>query len=106
LKRQASIDAAGGRDQDGRPNIGSRVYVVGRLGLVLTGSVPSVSVGTRGSDLGEGRPGITFKRSIRAEVVTSRFDVVFVSLHVQQLDGFDTCRNDQIMIQRRTAKLN
>jgi hypothetical protein len=47
----------------------------------------------------------TFKRYIRAEVVTYRLDVVFGSLHTQQLHGFDELRNDQKTIQNRSAKI-
>jgi hypothetical protein len=36
----------------------------------------------------------TFERSIRAEVVTYRLDVVFGFLHTQQLRGFGEVRND------------
>jgi hypothetical protein len=40
----------------------------------------------------------TFERFIRAEVVTYRLDLVFGSLHAQQLHGFDELRNDQGII--------
>jgi hypothetical protein len=36
----------------------------------------------------------TFKRSIRAEVVTYRLDATLGSLHMQQLHDFDKLRND------------
>jgi hypothetical protein len=49
---------------------------------------------------------VTFERSIRAEVVTYRLDVVFGSLHTQQLRGLDESRNDQGIIQNRSAKIN
>jgi hypothetical protein len=49
---------------------------------------------------------VTFERSIRAEVVTYRWDVAFVFLHTQQLRGFDESRNDQGIIQNRSAKIN
>jgi hypothetical protein len=42
---------------------------------------------------------ISFKWSVRAEVVTYRLDVVIGSLHTQQLHGFDELRNDQGIIQ-------
>jgi hypothetical protein len=48
----------------------------------------------------------SFERYIRAEVVTYRFDVVFGSLHTQQLHGFDELRNDQRIIQNRSAKID
>jgi hypothetical protein len=48
----------------------------------------------------------TFERSIRAEVVTYRLDVVLGSLHTQQLHGFDEFCNDQAIIQNRSAKMN
>jgi hypothetical protein len=47
-----------------------------------------------------------FKRYIRAEVVTYRLDVAFGSLHTQQLHGFDELRNDQGIIQNRSAKID
>jgi hypothetical protein len=48
----------------------------------------------------------TFERSICAEVVTYRLDVVFGFLHTQQLRCFDESRNDQGIIQNRSAKIN
>jgi hypothetical protein len=48
----------------------------------------------------------TFERSIRAEGVTYRLDLAFGSLHTQQLHGFDEFRNDQGIIQNRSAKIN
>jgi hypothetical protein len=48
----------------------------------------------------------TFERSICAEEVTYRLDVVFGFLHTQQLRGFDESRNDQGLIQNRSAKIN
>jgi hypothetical protein len=45
-----------------------------------------------------------FERYIHAEVVTYRSDVVFVSLHVQRLHGFDEFRNGRWIIQNRSAK--
>jgi hypothetical protein len=44
-----------------------------------------------------------FKRSIRAEVVNYRLDVVFESLHMPQLNGFAELRNDQAVIRYCTA---
>jgi hypothetical protein len=49
---------------------------------------------------------LTFERSIRAEVVTYLHDAAFGSLHTQQLHGFDELRNDQGIIQNRSAKTN
>jgi hypothetical protein len=46
----------------------------------------------------------TFKRYIRAEVVTYRLDVVLGSLHAQQLHCFDELRDDQGIIQNRRVK--
>jgi hypothetical protein len=46
----------------------------------------------------------TSKRSIRAEVVTYRFDVAFGSLLMQQLHGLDELYNGQGVIRNRTAK--
>jgi hypothetical protein len=48
----------------------------------------------------------TFERSIRAEVVTYRLDVLFGFLHTQQLRGLDESCNDQVIIQNSTAKIN
>jgi hypothetical protein len=48
----------------------------------------------------------TFKRPIRVEVVTYRFDAALGSLHMHRLHGFDELRNDQEMIQSRSAKRN
>jgi hypothetical protein len=48
----------------------------------------------------------TFERYIRAKVVTYRLDVVFGFLHTQQLRRFDEPRNDQGIIQDRSAKIN
>jgi hypothetical protein len=48
----------------------------------------------------------TFERSIRAEVVTYRLDVVFGSLHAQQPCGFDELRNDEGIIRNRSAKIS
>jgi hypothetical protein len=48
----------------------------------------------------------TFERSIRAEVVTFRFDGAVGFLHTQQLLGFDESRDDQRFIQNRSAKIN
>jgi hypothetical protein len=47
-----------------------------------------------------------FERYIRAKVVTYRYDVAFGSLHTQQLHGFDEMRNDQGVIQNRSAKID
>jgi hypothetical protein len=47
----------------------------------------------------------TFKRSIRGEIVTYRFDVVLESLHMQQLHGFDELRNDQAITRNRNATI-
>jgi hypothetical protein len=49
---------------------------------------------------------LTFKQSIRAEVVTFRLDIVFGSLHTQQLHGFNELRNDREIIQNRSAKID
>jgi hypothetical protein len=46
------------------------------------------------------------ERYIRAEVVTYRLDVAVGSLHTQQLHGFDESRNDQVIIQNFSAKIN
>jgi hypothetical protein len=48
----------------------------------------------------------TFKRSIRADVVTYGLDIIFGSLHMQQLHGFDQMRDDQGVIRERSAKFN
>jgi hypothetical protein len=48
----------------------------------------------------------SYERSIRAEVVTYRLDVVFGSPHTQQLRGFDESRNDQGIIQNHSTKIN
>jgi hypothetical protein len=48
----------------------------------------------------------TFERFICAEVVTYRLNVIFGFLHTQQLHDFDESRNDQGIIQNRTAKIN
>jgi hypothetical protein len=48
----------------------------------------------------------SFKRSIRAEVVTSRLDVAFWSLHMQQHHSLDELRNDQGIIRKRSAKID
>jgi hypothetical protein len=48
----------------------------------------------------------TFKRSIRAEVVTYRLDVAFGSLHTQQLHEFDELCNDQRIIQNGSASID
>jgi hypothetical protein len=46
----------------------------------------------------------TFEGSIRTEINTYRLDVIFGSLHTQQLHGFDELRNDQRVIQNRSLK--
>jgi hypothetical protein len=48
----------------------------------------------------------TFKRPIRAEVVTYLLDLAFGSLHMQQIHGFDEFRNDQGIIRNCTAQIN
>jgi hypothetical protein len=48
----------------------------------------------------------TFKRSIRAEVINYRLDVVVGSLHTQQLHGFDEFCDDQVIIQNLSAQIN
>jgi hypothetical protein len=48
----------------------------------------------------------TFTLSIRAEVVTYRFGVVFWSMQMQQLHGFDEWLNDHGVIRKHTAKMN
>jgi hypothetical protein len=49
---------------------------------------------------------LTFKRSIRAEVVTYHFDIAIESLHMQQLHGFDELHYDQGIIQNHSAKID
>jgi hypothetical protein len=47
---------------------------------------------------------LTFERSIR-EIVTYHLDGIFGSLHTQQLHVFDELRNNQRIIQNRSAKI-
>jgi hypothetical protein len=47
----------------------------------------------------------SFKRPIRTEVVTYRFVAAFWSLYMQRCHYFDKLRNDQRLIQKRTAKM-
>jgi hypothetical protein len=47
----------------------------------------------------------TFKRSIRAEVVTYRLAIAVGSVKMQQLHGFDELRNDEVINRNRGAKI-
>jgi hypothetical protein len=57
-------------------------------------------------ELGTGRIFFSIERSIRAEVVTYRYDAVLGSLHTQQLHGFDELCNVQGIIHKLSVTIN